>query len=304
MKATCLVCGGPTIQPMESRLWQLFGREYRLVWCDACGSAYSDPVPDDEILKRLYRQHFDYRWYRDHYEAKLLDAHIRVKEYGERLGRRVLDFGGGLGYFSHAAREAGLNSVTYDPYAADADPGGDWDCVVALHVLEHTNDLDRAISQMKCRLRPGGSLLLAVPNFCGEGYRRMGMDWVWAQPPLVHVFHFTATGLAKLVERHGFAQVVCSYHERWDANTTADIEHAKEFRRADSAWGYQPFSRLHSYRRWVVRRNTKRRFAALGRSLVRSEGKPLTEQNLKYSPRWFQRNEDRPTSARPPIRVG
>jgi SAM-dependent methyltransferase len=239
------------------------GREFHLVRCDVCGSAYSQPLPDDESLAKLYGEHFDYRWYRDHYDAKLRDARMRLREYQPWLGGRVLDFGGGFGYFARAALEAGLVSSTYDPYAARSDPGGDWDCLVALHVLEHANDPDRAIAQMKSRLRTGGKLLIAVPNFDGAGYRKLGLDWVWAQPPLVHIFHFTAVGLERLLVQHGFGDIEVSYHDRWDANRVADIDRASEFRRVDSAWGLPLLNRAEPYRRWIARRNARLRFSAL-----------------------------------------
>ena len=267
----CPVCLGAETGPYSTDRWAIDGKEYRLLRCGACGCVHTFPLPGDSVLERLYRTSFDYRWYQDHYDAKLRDCRIRVREYGPRLGKRVLDFGGGMGYFSKAAAENGLQSVTYDPFVSAQQPAGkDWDCVVALHVLEHSNDLDRTLAQIKDLLAPGGRIILAVPNFESLGYRKLGMRWTWAQPPLVHVFHFTAAGLLALLRRHGFGDLEPSYHERWDANISSDVEQVERFRWLDRHWGIPFLNRSAIYRRWIARRNSRYRFDALAHTLGRS----------------------------------
>lgn len=269
MNSNCPVCLSTATKEFSLQFWQIGVDTYRLQECQTCGCAFTWPRPSDAALHAIYATSFDYRWYRDHFAAKLQDCRIRVKEYQPLLGRRVLDFGGGVGYFSQALREAGLESTTYDPYLSGAAPDRSaWDTVVALHVLEHSNDLGRTISEIKEWLVPGGRVVLAVPNFASLGYRERGMNWVWAQPPLVHIFHFTATGLRALLERHGFADVEASYHERWDANLYCDLAHAEEFQRRDALWGLRPFKSIPTYRRWVARHNAKRRFEGLAIALT------------------------------------
>lgn len=260
----CPVCLDWVVTEYTRQGWLIDGQRYKLVKCRSCGSICTTPRPTAKALEQLYRTSFDYCWYQDHYDAKLRDCRMRVKEYGPLLGRRVLDFGGGMGYFSQAVAEAGLEGVTYDPYTNAAPPGeGQWDCVVSLHALEHSNDPDRTISLIKRFLAPGGRVIIAVPNAAGLGYKELGMRWVWAQPPLIHIFHFTARGLAALLSRHGFTEIQVSYHERWDANLYCDLEHAAQFRKWDMAWGLQPFNRLQPYRRLIARINHHRRFRGL-----------------------------------------
>lgn len=279
----CAVCGQSGPQPyLPECAWLWQGKTYRLVRCSACGSAFSDPLPDDAALADYYARCFDYRWYADHYAAKLRDARLRAAEYASKLeGRRVLDFGGGLGYQSQALRERGFDSLTFDPYAGADDPGGGWDAVVGLHMLEHGNDPGMLLERMKSRLRPGGRLLLAVPNFDSIGYRRLGMAWVWAQPPIVHVYHFTETGLRRLLERHGFLDIRCSFHERWDANRVADVERHRLTAYCDQAWGLRPLNRLGSYRRAVAHLNAARRFSALKQALRQEGGTPGDRAELE-----------------------
>lgn len=264
MPQSCPICLQSALRELSHQRWSYFGQDFRLQKCAQCGSAMTSPRPSDQVLSMVYGGSFDYRWYQDHYEAKLDDCRIRIREYAERLGQRVLDFGGGVGYFSEAVRDSGRESVTYDPYArGGVRPAGMWDTVVGLHVLEHSNDLDRIISEIKGLLAPGGRIILAVPNYSSVGYQKMGMEWVWAQPPLIHVFHFTAQGLKVLLERHGFVNLEFSFHERWDANTYCDVIHAGRYRRWDRQWAMRPFRYFAPFRKWIARRNARLRFEGL-----------------------------------------
>lgn len=260
----CPVCNSDQVRPFSEQTWPDQNETYCLETCTHCGSVHTDPIPSNKRLADLYGSAFDYRWYRDHFSAKLRDARMRLQEYRPLLGTCMLDFGGGIGYLSQAAREAGLDSLTYDPFITPELPREKaWDSVVALHSLEHTNDLNAVCQQFRQLLKPHGKLVLAVPNFSGVGYRDRGMRWVWAQPPLFHIFHFTAEGLIALLSRHGFSDIQVSYHERWDANYYADVLHAERFRRWDSAWGWRFLRVIPGYRRLIAAINSKRRFRAL-----------------------------------------
>jgi len=262
------VCDAGTPASLGIR-FQVEGRDYALEQCAGCGCAFSAPRPDDDLLRRVYTEGYDYSWFRDHLDAKLQDARQRVREYGPWLGSRVLDFGGGLGYFATAAREAGHESATLDPYVHGqaAAAQADWDSVVALHVLEHSNDPLAMLGGIRARLRPGGTLILAVPNYAGAGYRERGVHWVWAQPPIVHIFHFTARGLTRLLERGGFQVEDIDFHERWDGNYVADVLEVERFRRLGADWARRPWARFAPYRRYIAYRNSQLRFAAMERSL-------------------------------------
>ena len=265
-------CTCPACHSQAKRLFgetrEVFGQTWKLARCANCETAFTSPNPDDETLQEVYRTCFNYNWYRDHYPAKRRDAQERLREYGPLLGQRILDFGGGVGYFSEAARDAGYQSTTYDPFTAAAEPSPtSWDTVVALHVIEHANDLDRICVQMKKLLASDGRLILAVPNFAGHGYRKLGMQWVWAQPPLIHIYHFTARGLTALMQRHGFTDIQISYHERWDANTYCDVEHARWYSFLGKLWSMPLLCRWSAYRRMIATMNTNLRFRGLRRSL-------------------------------------
>lgn len=282
----CPACGSQGLIQRGGQHWKFWDTTYTLASCPACGSITTDPTPSDATLERLYREGFNYHWYRDHYDAKLKDARQRVAEYSDRLGPRVLDFGGGLGYFSQAVRETGRESVTYDPFAGGDPIEGEWDSIVALHVLEHSNNVGNLLHKIIRHLKPGGNLLLAVPNLDGAGYRKLDMNWVWAQPPLVHVHHFTALGLCKLLTRNGFSECAIRYRERWDANRVADIEEVKKFSQLDNQWGKFPFVAIPMLRQYIARRNATARFRALTQSTI-IDGRESEAAELEISARFL-----------------
>lgn len=268
MDKTCTVCHESMVQCYGEWQWNIRGQVYRLSSCPICGSVFTDPLPDNAALKKLYKTEFDYQWYRDYYIAKIRDCRQRIEGYRRFMGRRVLDFGGGLGYFSQLARKQGYHSITYDPYTTRGDlQEKEWDTIVSLHMLEHSNNPDKTIRLIKSLLVPGGKLILAVPNFSCRGYNELGMYWVWAQPPLLHIFHFTATGLKSLLMRHGFIELQISYHERWDANLYTDLEKVEKFRKMDAAWSRKPFNSIPLYRKLIAYRNSFLRFKGLEKAI-------------------------------------
>jgi 2-polyprenyl-6-hydroxyphenyl methylase/3-demethylubiquinone-9 3-methyltransferase len=260
----CPVCRANGVSAYSTGTWPVWGVEYSLMTCKDCGSHWTDPMPDDSVLSKVYSECFNYQWYQDHYGAKLRDCRERIGEYRPFLGRRVLDFGGGVGYLSAALRKEGYESVTYDPFCRKDDVTvGLWDTVIALHVIEHANDPSRTLEEMKCLLANDGKLLLAVPNAAGKGYRERGMEWVWAQPPLIHTIHFTAAGLTALLEHHGFAVESVSFAERWDANLCTDLERVKFHSRLDQAWSRQPWHNYALYRKGCALISSLLRFRGL-----------------------------------------
>lgn len=265
----CIVCNAESAsKPYGDYKWDFWSVQYLLELCTSCGSVFTTPTPTDETLSKVY-MNFLYKWYEDHYQAKYRDCKIRIEEYKGLLGQRVLDFGGGIGYFSCAAKDAGYISETYDPFLGRyGDVEGKWNTVVALHVLEHSNNLDRTIEDIKKRLEPGGNLIIAVPNLLSKGYREFGMNWVWGQPPLLHIVHFTSDGLKSLLFRHGFKVLNVSYHERWDANLYSDYDRATIFHAIDRLWGINPLNRFTLYRRVCALTSSKLRFKGLEKAMI------------------------------------
>jgi SAM-dependent methyltransferase len=143
---------------------------------------------------------------------------------------RLLDAGAGRGRFVAAARVAGYEARGIEPSARGVDGAAaaygialeratlatagvapaSLDAVTLWHVLEHLDDPGAALDAIAGWLRPGGVLLVGVPNLASLQARLAGDRWYHLDLPR-HRTHFTPRGVNALLEAHGFAPVRTSH---------------------------------------------------------------------------------------------
>lgn len=264
MLVKCPVCRKGELAKYGEWSEEVFEVTYQLGECNSCGTVMTNPLPEETTLQRFYKQCYDFSWFNDHRWAKILDARQRVREYGPFLGKNILDYGGGFGYFSNAAREKGYHCITYDPYVNEHKlEEGTWDTVVSLHVLEHVRDPRATLNDMIKLLKPDGNLIIAVPNFNSQGYQELGMKWVWAQPPLAHIYHFTPKSIATILEQSGLIIHKIDTCERWDANSYVDIKCREKYHRLDMDWFTNRKAKYRLYQKYIALRNSILRFKGL-----------------------------------------
>jgi len=85
-----------------------------------------------------------------------------------------------------------------------------FDQVVVWHVLEHLADPRGTLAEIRRVLKPGGKLVVAVPNYSSLQSRCFGAGWFHLDAPR-HLFHFPVKGLRHLLESTGF-QVEREHH--------------------------------------------------------------------------------------------
>ena len=107
------------------------------------------------------------------------------------------------------ARSRGVRTVRGTLTSAADDLEGDYDALVFQHSLEHVAEpLDDLLAARRL-LRPGGLVLVSVPNFGSWQARRFGADWFHLDLPR-HRSHFTARGLEALLRRAGLEPATAS----------------------------------------------------------------------------------------------
>lgn len=145
-------------------------------------------------------------------------------------GDRVLDIGCGAGHFAKHVPDAEYTGLDASPHAVAAGirtlPGGlsdiatshanEFDVVTAFQVLEHAADPLAFIRDAMALLRPGGTLVIGVPD--GDSYLGTLANFVLNAPPH-HVTWWNAQSLTALAEIAGLADVALHRApvEAWEA---------------------------------------------------------------------------------------
>jgi SAM-dependent methyltransferase len=95
---------------------------------------------------------------------------------------------------------------------ADLRRSGPFECISLWHSLEHLRDPATAIRDLVEMLRPGGVLVIAVPNAGGWQARLFGRHWLHLDAPR-HLHHFGMRSLNLLISQCGLQPLRTWHHE-------------------------------------------------------------------------------------------
>jgi glycosyltransferase involved in cell wall biosynthesis/SAM-dependent methyltransferase len=250
----CPVCGGSDRSPWIRALG------FDLVRCLGCGHRYSAEVLTEADLAGTYYAEPD----ADLAARSLSAKRARFHEYEEIIARavptpgRVLDVGCNAGELLGLFREAGwsvagveaspgpaayaqkilLNAPVWQGSAEDVIPEGEtFDLVTMTHVLEHVKAPGALLHRLRRAIRPGGAILIEVPN-ADDALLKLFGGYYRPLCPGDHVSFFDEASLRSLLEGSGFSVM-----------TMASPAHARDLVYA-SALSAVDFTRSLAGRRW------------------------------------------------------
>jgi 2-polyprenyl-3-methyl-5-hydroxy-6-metoxy-1,4-benzoquinol methylase len=227
---TCSVCGSALRLDVE-RPFSTYARRgtYGVATCTGCACGQTTPRPSARELTSFYEHDYKYDAHTLIADEKRWRARRILDLALESSARAVLDVGCMYGYLLDETRARGARLVTgielseapaeaarakghdvfggtIEAFAAERkDRWGAYDLIVAQHVLEHVSDLGAFLDTAHRLLAPGGRLCLCVPNFGARTRRVFREAWAWYQVP-VHLHHFGAPALERLLSDHAFSQ--------------------------------------------------------------------------------------------------
>ena len=199
-----------------------------LLRCPSCDFAFLPAAPEEGLYDDRYFVDYDGEDYLAAEPARRFESRRRLDLLAQYLQppARLIEIGAAAGFFldearsrgyegsgielneemaSHAREDLGLDVVAVPLEDAELD-GGAFDGACAFHVLEHLAAPVDAVSALRAALRPGGILVMEVPNAGSVVARRQGNRWPALKLPH-HVGQFGPRSMATLLDRAGLGVV-------------------------------------------------------------------------------------------------
>ena len=204
-----------------------FGADHPdIVRCTACGLVMANPRDDAETLSRVYAALADSAYDEDESSRRAAAKAQRRLLHAERPAPgRLLDLGCATGFFAASAHASGYDVTGVDASAWSIErarrrcPGATFqvggietlafeapfDVVTLWDVLEHVHAPREALSRVASWLKPGGSLLMSMPNAASLSARALGPHWVLLLRE--HLWYFSPQTIGQLLSECGFELV-------------------------------------------------------------------------------------------------
>lgn len=231
----CDACGGKALlhdvvdfakcceEPKGTRL-PISGVPIYYARCTRCGFTFAPEMYEwdlEQFAARVYNDEYvkvdpDYVSARPASNARQLIA--MLAERSRTI--RHLDFGGGTGLLSEMLRDAGWNSLSYDPFVDRSVKTGElgaFDLVTAFEVFEHVPDVRRLVGELSSLLREDAVVLFTTLVSERELRPDMRITWWYASPRNGHISLFTRDALFYVADRVGlsFASFNDGFHAFW-----------------------------------------------------------------------------------------
>ena len=229
----CPVCEGNTFIPFISSLDHSISREmFTLIKCKDCELVMTSPRPSNDQLDKYYTSPA----YTSHISTpnNIIDKiYLRarnftlnwklslIKKYAPTPAeKRLFDFGCGTGEFLRAAKLNGWLTVGMEPSLfarQQSDPvirqdiqstmkeiindNNRFQIITLWHVLEHVEDLNTTLQELKQLLVQRGTIFIAVPNHTSWDAKHYKQNWAGFDVPR-HFWHFSMKSMTYLLEKH------------------------------------------------------------------------------------------------------
>ncbi|MBA2504686.1 MAG: class I SAM-dependent methyltransferase [Thermoleophilaceae bacterium] len=203
---SCNLCGSHDAKrlfTLRDYRFQTDDIEWPVVRCRACGLGFLNPRPDAEEMGRYYPPAYFER------RGSQTARYERQAGYVPGPPGRLLDVGTARGDFLSVMRERGWQVEGIEPARRAGNPHGliihrldfpperelphaDFDVITAWAVFEHLRDPAAAFAACAALLRPGGRLIVQVPNL-----RSVYSRWAQQEDVPRHLHFFTPRTLRR-----------------------------------------------------------------------------------------------------------
>ena len=211
-----------------------------IVRCKACQMVMANPRDDEQTLARVYGEMTDEAYDGEDVNRSFAAAEHRrlvVAQHGPPA--RLLDMGCASGFFVAEASKAGFDVIGADashwmierakarcPEAKfvtgtleSLEFDAEFEVITLWDVLEHVHSPREVIRRLHGWLKPGGILLMSMPNAASFVARALGPRWVLLLRE--HLWYFSPDTISKLLPECGF-ELVCT-ETKWVNFSLANV---------------------------------------------------------------------------------
>ncbi|MDZ4749070.1 MAG: class I SAM-dependent methyltransferase [Saprospiraceae bacterium] len=230
----CPACGSEQWKKAgQVKDFSITGEWFDLLECPVCHLKTTYPHPKEAEIGRYYASE-DYVSHSDTKAGLINRIYHAARKYMLRKKHQwvqnasgletgtLIDVGAGTGHFAHHMQENGWRVTALEPdgkarmVAAEKlniiikpleelgrQTTQSFDVITLWHVLEHVHDLSGYMDQFRSILKPGGTLIIAVPNHTSRDAKKYGAIWAAYDVPR-HLWHFSPDAMNRLMTKHGF----------------------------------------------------------------------------------------------------
>ncbi len=225
----CPICNGKKFDSFYKCIdYTKSKEEFSLVKCTECNFLITSPRPNSNSLSQYYesenyishtnnsKNFIDYIYKRVRSITLKWKLNL-IKRY--KHNGNLLDYGCGTGEFLNVCQLANWQSNGIEPAQVARQKASNltklpiaeslnqlasekFDVITLWHVLEHVEDLNEKISELKGCLAEGGIILIAVPNYESLDAKKYKSSWAGYDVPR-HLWHFNQPTMRSLLIKHG-----------------------------------------------------------------------------------------------------
>lgn len=230
--SNCPVCNAAVVSKlMAVKDYTVSGEVFEIWHCSNCTHRFTQDIPAADETGKYY-QSADYISHSETKKGIINSLYHYVRRFTLKSKRNLiqavtgktkgclLDVGCGTGSFIFTMQQSGWSVKGLEPDETARKKAGElyhlspepievfyklppqsFDVITMWHVLEHVHQLHDYIQHLKTLLKPGGKLIIAVPNYTSKDAQHYKEYWAAYDAPR-HLYHFSPQSMQYLIGQH------------------------------------------------------------------------------------------------------